>query len=318
MPRKRRPRRGSLAYVRKKALNIVHGMLSYTKIKEAKPQCFFGWKVGMTHVQYIDTSSRFTKDRLVSRPVTVLESPSLFVCALRYYINTSKGLNVAGEKWCEKLPKDVKNVFVGKNKNQISNFDSIRLLACTQPSSSGMKQTTSDLIEIGIGGNADEQSKYGESILGKEINADDMFKQGDYIDVSAVTKGHGYTGPVKRFGIKLQSHKAEQKRRHVGAHGTERPGRLRWTTPQAGQYGFFNRTELNKRILMMGDDASKINIKGGFLDYGLVKGKFILVEGSVPGHVKRLVCMRKAMRTEKTEPVEIKYISLDSKQGARV
>ena len=43
---------------------------------------------------------------------------------------------------------------------------------------------------------------------------------------------------------------------------------------------------------------------------------YILIEGSVPGHKKRLVRFRGTLRNnKKIYPIEIKYISLESKQG---
>ena len=84
-----------------------------------------------------------------------------------------------------------------------------------------------------------------------------------------------------------------------------------WRTPAAGQYGFFNRTELNKRIVMIGEDVKKVNPAGGIVNYGLVKKKFIFIEGSIPGSKKRIVFLRKAMRKFRTS--RIAYVKLTDK-----
>jgi large subunit ribosomal protein L3 len=67
----------------------------------------------------------------------------------------------------------------------------------------------------------------------------------------------------------------------------------------AGQLGFQTRTELNKRILKIGENGEEINPKGGFKNYGIVKTNYLLLEGSVPGPKKRLVRLRAAIRPPK-------------------
>ncbi len=103
--------------------------------------------------------------------------------------------------------------------------------------------------------------------------------------------------------------------RHVGSIGPTTPRKVDWRVPQAGQYGFFTRLEFSKRVLMIDDDPKKIIPSGGFLGYGIIPESFIMIEGSVPGHRKRLIRMRKAARMTKFVPVDIKHISLASKQG---
>ena len=72
-----------------------------------------------------------------------------------------------------------------------------------------------------------------------------------------------------------------------------------WTVARPGQHGYHSRTEYNKRIIMMGTDAAKINPKQGFEHYGLVKNDFVLLAGSVPGPVKRLIALRGNIRPAK-------------------
>ena len=100
--------------------------------------------------------------------------------------------------------------------------------------------------------------------------------------------------------------------RHTGSLGQNEPGKVRWTVPQAGQLGFQTRTELNKRILKF---SNGFNVKGGFVNYGNASGECILLEGSVPGPKKRLIRIRFALRPKKVYPLDIKYISMESKQG---
>ena len=151
-------------------------------------------------------------------------------------------------------------------------------------------------------------------MLGKALDAKDVFKPGEFVDVSAVTKGSGYTGAVKRYGIRIQTRKDKQMHRHVGSIGSTVPRHIDWRVPMAGQYGYLTRTEFGKRIIEMSDDAKKVTPKGGFVGYGNVKS-YLLVEGSVPGPSKRLIRLRKSVRSAKVAPVDVRYVSTESKQG---
>ncbi|OYT56212.1 MAG: 50S ribosomal protein L3 [Candidatus Aenigmarchaeota archaeon ex4484_14] len=330
MPKHSKPRAGSKAYwPRKRARRIypdIHVPEFFAKTKEVVPLAFAGWKVGMTHVIMTDHSNSPTKGLTIQKPVTVIESPSLSVCALRFYQKTSDGLISIGEIWSPS--KDSKKLLerklgkhdVKKNFDIDSNIDKIsdvRLIVHTQPNKAGIGKKKPELFELPIGGtDVKKKIEYAKSVLGKEISAKDVFQPGEAVDVSGVTTGRGFTGPVKRFGIKIQGRKDEQHHRHAGTKGQERPGKMRWQVPMPGQYGFFRRTELNKRILVIDNDPTKVIPKGGFLNYGVVKGDYIIIEGSVVGPTKRLVMIRKAIRSSgKPRPVEIKYISQESKQG---
>ena len=68
----------------------------------------------------------------------------------------------------------------------------------------------------------------------------------------------------------------------------------------------------------MGKDGKNVTPEGGFLNYGIVRNDYVIIKGSVPGPVKRLVRMRPAIRPKaqaKGQAPEITYISLESKQG---
>ena len=179
-----------------------------------------------------------------------------------------------------------------------------------------MAKKKPDVLELPVGG-SDTNAKisYAESVLGKEINIKDVFKSGEFIDASAVTLGHGYTGSVKRFGIKIQKRKDKQMNRHVGSIGSTVPRKVDWRVPMPGQHGFHSRTELNKRIVSAGDDVEKVNPSGGFVGYGIIPNNYTLIEGSVPGCNKRLVILKKSSRPLKDAAVDMKNISITSKQG---
>jgi len=324
MPEVKKPREGSLAfYPRKRAARIYPNIDTYPSIEKTIPLAFAAYKVGMGHVIALDNRKNSpTYGMQISIPVTILEVPPLKVIGVRFYQKTTRGLKVLTEIYSKDLPKElerkvkIKSNFseqkieeVKKNAEKISN---VRLIIATEPKKTGLGKKKPEIFEIEVGGkNSKEKIEYALSLLGKEFLPNEAFKEGEVVDVIAVTKGKGTQGPVKRFGIKIQGRKAKEKLRHVGSLGQERPGKVRWTVPMAGQMGFQTRTELNKRILKFGN-GNEINPKSGFKRYGIIKSSFVIIEGSVPGSKKRLVMIRKAIRSKEAPilPYEIKKIEV--------
>ncbi len=320
MPKEKRPRRGSKAFwPRKRARRIYPRIKSYPEIEKVKPLAFAGYKAGMKSVVLIDNNKNSPSyGQEITMPVTVIECPPLFVCGFRIYTQTTKGLKSFTEVWTEKLPKEIeRKVKIGKVKDNskkieenIDKIKEIKLIVCTQPKISGLGKKTPEIFEIPIGGkDIKEKFEFAKNVLGKELSIDEVFSNGELVDVIAVTKGKGTAGPVKRFGVKIQPRHAKEKRRHIGTLGTQSPGKVRPTVPQAGQLGFQTRTEYNKRILLI-EDGQKIVPKGGFKHYGITKSKAILIHGSVPGTTKRLVVLRCAIRPTMPRilPLEIKEV----------
>ena len=327
-----RPRRGSLAFSpRKRARDVVPRIRSWPDYEgEPKLLGFAGYKAGMTHVIMIDDRKNSpTYGEEISVPVTVLECPPLRVAGIRVYKNTVYGLQIAKEVWTTELdehlsrrlplPKKI-NTDVESLK-EIEDVAEVRLITYTQPYLiTGVPSKTPEVMEYKVGG-SDISSvlDYAISKLGKEIRVGEVFQEGAFIDVIAITKGKGFQGPVKRWGVITldAKHARSSKHRRVGTLGPWTPARVRWTVPQAGQMGFHQRTEYNKRIIKIGSNGEEITPEGGFVHYGVVRSDYILVSGSVPGPVKRLIRMRDAIRPPRYtyEGINILYISTKSKQG---
>jgi len=183
----------------------------------------------------------------------------------------------------------------------------------------GIPKKKPEIMENNIGGtDIKARFEYAKNLLGKSVNISDVFANGDIIDVLAITIGKGLQGPVKRWGIQLQ--KAKHSRagsvREIGTLGPWHPSHVNWRVPQLGQTGYHQRTEFNKRVMQIGKDGKTVTPDGGFMNYGIVRNDFIIIKGSVPGPVKRLVRLRPAIRLKKQLPApELTYISLESKQG---
>lgn len=309
MVKRSKPRAGSLAfYPRKRARRIYPRIKTYPESEKTRVLAFAGYKAGMVSVILVDNRKNSpTFGQEIAVPATVLDCPPLKVLAIRAYKETKKGLKVFSEAWTQNLPKDLERKVkvkpseanLKKIEENLDKISKLRLIVCTQPRLSGIRKKKPEVFEVEVGGkDVREKFEFAKSLLGKEISAKDVFREGEFVDVIAVTKGKGTAGPVKRFGVKIQPRKAHGKRRHVGTLGSERPGRVLWTVPQAGQLGFQTRTELNKRILKIGD-GEEITPKSGFIRYGVIRSNYLLVEGSVPGAKKRLVLLRPAIRAGK-------------------
>lgn len=316
MPQERRPKRGGRGFYPKKRAARIYPAQKFAKSKEAKPLGFAAYKAGMTHVQVLDTNPKSrTKNQIITKPVSVLECPPLTVFGYRLYRKSNHGIKTLGDVYAEKHDKRLERRIEIKQKadKKITeeHLSRVHLLCHTNP----VFKKTPEIFELAVGGSAKEQIGVAKQMLGKQIKISDVFKAGDYVDVSSVSKGKGFQGPVKRFGIRLHGRKMRHMHRHVGSLGQAEPGKVRPTVPAAGQLGFQTRTELNKRILKI-VEPKEVNPKGGFPNFGIVKAESILMEGSVPGSRKRLIRLRTPMRPPVSKyPVEIKYISLESKQG---
>jgi len=324
MPKKSSPRCGSLQFYPRKRTKRIYPRVNFPSINSLRISGFAGYKAGMLHSIIVDSKKGSqTKGSEISVPITVIDSPPLSIIALRFYKQNPDGLYVFDEIWDEKVSEDkdlkrklkIKKIDhkqkLGKIEKEIENIREIRFIVKTQPRKSGIGKKTPEIFEIEVLGNdIKEKWKYSKDLLGKELDISNIFKEGEFIDVSAVTKGKGTQGPVKRFGVKIQRRKAKGKRRHIGTLGSETPRRVIWTVPMAGQLGFFKRTEYNKRILRIGKQGNEITPKSGFTEYGVVKGDYILLEGSIPGSRKRLIILRTAIRPPKTPILtsEIKHI----------
>lgn len=316
MPNIRKPRSGSLQFwPRKRAKGIR--VRSWVKSSEAKILGFAGYKVGMTHLMVMDNrATSLTKNTEIALPATIIECPSIKTASIRFYKNTKNGVRVVSEIFAESLDKELKRaIIISKSKKKIKDikdYDDITLLAYTQPKATGIGKKKPELFEMAIGGKKEDKLNYAKEKLGKEINIEEIFKEGQQLDFHVITKGKGTQGPVKRFGIGLRSHKSEKSRRNPGSLGPwKAQGHIMWKVPHAGKMGYHLRTEYNKWLLKIGNKAEEINPGGGHISYGLVKNNYILVKGSIGGPKKSLVRFNFGIRENKHIPKEapiIKYI----------
>lgn len=285
----------------------------WQSIEEKRLLGFAGYKAGMTQVSYIDESASPSKGQEVMCAATVLEIPPLYVYGIRGY----KNKQTMGDLLCD--DKKMLALIGIKNKKtkewKLEEAEQLALLVFAQPFKTGIGKKHPERMEIAIGGkDRKEKLDYAKSMIGKEIRVKDVFKPGEYVDTIAVTKGKGWQGAVRRFGVSKQRPKATGKRRHVGTLGQWHPAYVLYTIPQAGQMGYHTRTELNKQILKIGENGDEINPAGGFPHFGVVKNDYLILKGSIPGPAKRLIRLRLAIRGGDGKEPKLTYTSLESKQ----
>ncbi len=120
-----------------------------------------------------------------------------------------------------------------------------------------------------------------EVSLGDEVRLEDVFEEGERIDVAGTSKGRGFQGVVKRHGfsgVGMQTHGQHNRQRAPGSIGASSwPSRVVKGMRMAGQTG-------NKRVTMKNLRVVRI----------LADQNLLLVEGAVPGARKGFVELRKS------------------------
>ena len=99
--------------------------------------------------------------------------------------------------------------------------------------------------------------------VGDEVKAD-AFAAGEYVDITGITKGHGYTGAIKRWNLhKLRmTHGVGPVHRQSGSMGVIDPARIFKNKKMAGQYGHEQVTMLNLNVVKIDVEKNLIAVKG--------------------------------------------------------
>lgn len=334
MPKAGNPRHGSMQFWPRKRASKETARVGAWPTKKTNPSLpdtgllgFAGYKVGMTHIHYIESNKNSPKKGMeVFQPVTVVECPPLHIVSVRLYKKTISGLTVLKDIFVGSL-KDLKRRLSLPNKksdnplNDISleGVDDIRVVVATEPKLTGMSKKTPDIFEVALAGNSvEDKFNYIKEHYNKPIAVDEVFSPGAQVDIHAVTKGKGFQGPVKRFGVSIRFHKSEKTKRGPGSLGPwVGQQHIQYRVAHAGQMGYHLRTEYNKQILKISNNPDEINPAGGFVRYGIVKTTYALVSGSTLGPSKRLLRFNYSLnpdRKKSAQVPEIISVSLESKQ----
>ena len=110
----------------------------------------------------------------------------------------------------------------------------------------------------------------------------DTFKEGDFVDVTGTSKGHGYQGVIKRWGAQRTptSHGGGPVHRHAGSMGsTTDPSRIFKGKIGAGQMGVDQVTIQNLDIVKVDADLNLIAVRGAVPG---PKGGLVLIKSTNP------------------------------------
>ena len=307
------PRRGSLAYSpRIRAKSMEARIRAWPKLNSEEPKILAhcGFKAGCVQIVSIDDREKVPNagKQLVSLG-TVLVTPPVLILGIRGYSKGHDGRHAEFDVYAEDIPKSISKEIslVNKQENALENAEKglkrikeIFAIVAVSPRAAGLEQKKPYVFEASVsGGDIQKQFTHVKELLGKEIKIDQIFETGATVDVAAITKGHGWQGTMRRWGVKKKQHKSRKTVREVGSLGPISPQSVMYTVPRSGQTGFHQRVEYDKRIMVMGNadnDKLKINPDGGYKHFGLVKGDFIILKGSVPGTYRRLIKMRSQIR----------------------
>lgn len=100
---------------------------------------------------------------------------------------------------------------------------------------------------------------------GQVLNVDDVFKDGEFVDVVAVSKGKGFAGTVKRHNFRTQdaTHGNSRSHRVPGSIGqNQTPGRVFKGKKMSGQMGNKRCTVQTLKLIRIDNDRNLLLIKG--------------------------------------------------------
>ena len=139
--------------------------------------------------------------------------------------------------------------------------------------------------------------------VGDELKAD-VFAEGDFVDVTGISKGHGYQGVVKRHGAARlkETHGTGPVHRHAGSMGSGTdPSRIFKGKIGAGQMG-------NEQVTVQNLDIVKVDTELGL----------IAVRGAIPGPKGGVVFVKNTVKVHKVKQAGAGISSNPQKASARV
>ena len=114
-----------------------------------------------------------------------------------------------------------------------------------------------------------------------DVIAVDTFAAGEKVDITGITKGHGYSGAVKRWGHHMlqATHGTGPIHRQVGSMGANStPSRVFKNKKMAGQYGNEKLTVLNLEVVKVDAEKNLIAVKGAVPG---ARGGIVVIRDSV-------------------------------------
>ncbi|ODQ50759.1 60S ribosomal protein L3-B [Saitoella complicata NRRL Y-17804] len=310
-------------------------------------------------VRDLDRPGSKMHKREIVEAVTIIETPPMVIVGVVGYVETPRGLRSLTTVWAEHLSDELKRRFyknwykskkkaftkyakkhaegaqaVTRELERIKKYcQVVRVLAHSQVRKTPLVQKKAHLMEVQVnGGSISQKVDWAREHFEKTVDINAVFEQDEMIDVIGVTKGKGFEGVTARWGTKKLPRKTHKGLRKVACIGAWHPAHVTWTVARAGQRGYHHRTSVNHKIYRIGSGVDEKNAStdfdattkqitplGGFVRYGEVKNDFVMIKGSCPGVVKRVLTLRKSLLVHTsrraTENVALKFIDTSSKFG---
>ena len=217
-------------------------------------------KVGMTQI--------FSEDGVLT-PVTVLQAGPCVVTQIKTEEND--GYNAVQVGFADKKDKII-------NKDKSGKKEIVHRHGLT-------KAEQGHFAKAGVSGKRFVREfkleNAGEYELAQEIKAD-IFEVGDKVDATAISKGKGFQGAIKRHGQHRGPMTHGSKfHRHAGSNGAASdPSKVFKGKKMPGQMG-------NKKITIQNLEVVRVDAENNLL----------LIKGSVPGPKKSLVTIKEAVKS---------------------
>lgn len=132
----------------------------------------------------------------------------------------------------------------------------------------------------------DAKDKPDDLVVGAEIKVD-RFKEGQFVDVTGVSKGKGFAGVIKRhhFAAQDATHGNSLSHRAPGSIGQRQsPGKVFKGKKMAGHLGNVKRTVLSQKIVRIDTERN-----------------LVMVRGAVPGAPSTYIIIRPAIKKHAEE-----------------
>ena len=115
--------------------------------------------------------------------------------------------------------------------------------------------------------------------VGSVISAG-VFKEGDYVDISGISKGKGFQGPIKRHNQSRgrESHGSKYHRGPGSLSSATTPGKVKKGKKMAGQMGNKKVTVQKLKVIRVDEEKNLILLKGPVPG---VRGSFVFIKDTV-------------------------------------
>ena len=110
-----------------------------------------------------------------------------------------------------------------------------------------------------------DAKELGNYVIGGELKADDVFKEGQIVDVAGITKGKGFQGTIKRWNFSMgdATHGNSLSHRSPGSIGQRQtPGRVFPGKKMAGHMGNVRQSTMNLQVVKIDAERHLIAIRG--------------------------------------------------------